>query len=189
MPVVTSSVQRPYSSRWMSIRGKPAFRIFSCVLGRSKGMRKYSTVRWPESKMAKRRANRHRGVARSNPGSPDSGPGPPRESENQAVFLPWQADGLKAAPGRNHESALIVRVAKANGLSFRALEQGERLARSEDVLIFVERRAVNNLKTVQLHRAGGKRAKETEMLGRELIPSPLDGKSSQGIEFCGIGVA
>src|SRR5208337_2518612 len=73
--------------------------------------------------------------------------------------------------------------------SFRAPEQGKCLARPEDVIIFIERRAVNNLKAVQLDRACRKALKETKMLGRELIPSPLRGKTRQGIEFRGDLVA
>jgi len=96
---------------------------------------------------------------------------------------------LKARLGGNHESALMVRVAEANDPSFRAPEQGECLARPEDVIIFIEWRAVNNLKALQLDRAGGKALKETKMLGRELIPGPLGGKARQGVESRGDGVA
>jgi len=83
----------------------------------------------------------------------------------------------------------MVRVAETNDPSSRAPEQGECLARPEDVIIFIEWRAVNNLKALQLDRAGGKALKEAKMLGRELIPGPLGGKARQGIEFGGDGVA
>ena len=83
----------------------------------------------------------------------------------------------------------MVRVAEANDPSFRAPEQGECLARPEDVIIFIEWRAVNNLKAVQLDRAGGKSAKESKVLGGERIPGPLGGKARQGIEFRGDGEA
>ena len=82
-----------------------------------------------------------------------------------------------------------MRVAEAHGASFRALEQGECFARPEDVIVFVEWRAVNNLKAVQLDGAGGQAVKETEVLGRKLLPSPLGGKTRQGIEFRGDLVA
>ena len=96
---------------------------------------------------------------------------------------------MKAPLRRNHETALMVRMAEADNPSLRAPEQWECLARAEDIVIFIEGRAVNNLKALELDWAGGKTLKETEMLRRQLIPGPLGGEARQGIEIGGDGIA
>src|SRR5712692_379779 len=84
--------------------------------------------------------------------------------------------------GREHKAALMVSVAKEDGLYGEALESGKRLGRANDIFVLVGRGAVDELEAVHRHRALGQVAEKCRVLDRQLVASPESADASEGIE-------
>lgn len=83
---------------------------------------------------------------------------------------------------REYEPALPVRMAEKHGLSCEASERWQRLAWPENVFVFVQGRAVRDLKSVQREGSGRQGAEKLPMFWGELLARPKDRLACERIE-------